>query len=407
MKKKLLLLILTILSFDASSQISFEKGYFITNDGEKIDCLIKNIDWKNNPVDFEYQLVQNGTLINENIKSVQEFGIYNNSKYIRRTVKIDKSGNNINNFSDDKNPIFIEEQLFLKALIEGKSNLYQYENKNLRRFFYNKDNGIIEQLVFKNFKNYENKTGENNQFRQQLWNDLKCPSFTLNKMTNLKYQKNSLIAFFTEYNKCNNSEFINYENKVKKDLFNLSIRPRLNNSSFFVEDLVSNSPDIDFGNKLGFGLGIEAEFILPFNRNKWAITIEPTYQNFKSEKEVNGSFFSSGEQIVTANYNYIEIPISVRHYFFLNKDSKVFINASYIIAISSNSSLEFTSPPYIFSKSVELITRRNFGLGVGYKFKNKYSLEMRLQTSKNIMANYSYWDSNYKTSSLIFGYTLF
>lgn len=407
MKKKLLLLLLTILSFDASSQISFEKGYFITNDGEKIDCLIKNIDWKNNPVDFEYQLVQNGTLINENIKSVQEFGIYNNSKYIRRTVKIDKSGNNINNFSDDKNPIFIEEQLFLKALIEGKSNLYQYENKNLRRFFYNKDNGIIEQLVFKNFKNYENKTGENNQFRQQLWNDLKCPSFTLNKMTNLKYQKNSLIAFFTEYNKCNNSEFINYENKVKKDLFNLSIRPRLNNSSFFVEDLVSNSPDIDFGNKLGFGLGIEAEFILPFNRNKWAITIEPTYQNFKSEKEVNGSFFSSGEQIVTANYNYIEIPISVRHYFFLNKDSKVFINASYIIAISSNSSLEFTSPPYIFSKSVELITRRNFGLGVGYKFKNKYSLEMRLQTSKNIMANYSYWDSNYKTSSLIFGYTLF
>ena len=407
MKKKLLLLLLTILSFDASSQISFEKGYFITNDGEKIDCLIKNIDWKNNPVDFEYQLVQNGTLINENIKSVQEFGIYNNSKYIRRTVKIDKSGNNINNFSDDKNPIFIEEQLFLKALIEGKSNLYQYENKNLRRFFYNKDNGFIEQLVFKNFKNYENKTGENNQFRQQLWNDLKCPSFTLNKMTNLKYQKNSLIAFFTEYNKCNNSEFINYENKVKKDLFNLSIRPRLNNSSFFVEDLVSNSPNIDFGNKLGFGLGIEAEFILPFNRNKWAITIEPTYQNFKSEKEVNGSFFSSGEQIVTANYNYIEIPISVRHYFFINKDSKVFINASYIIAISSNSSLEFTSPPYIFSKSVELITRRNFGLGVGYKFKNKYSLEMRLQTSKNIMANYSYWDSNYKTSSLIFGYTLF
>lgn len=129
MKKKLLLLLLTILTFDASSQISFEKGYFITNDGEKIDCLIKNIDWKNNPVDFEYQLVQNGTLINENIKSVQEFGIYNNSKYIRRTVKIDKSGNNINNFSDDKNPIFIEEQLFLKALIEGKSNLYQYEIK--------------------------------------------------------------------------------------------------------------------------------------------------------------------------------------------------------------------------------------------------------------------------------------
>ncbi|TDE02247.1 tRNA modification GTPase [Flavobacterium sandaracinum] len=407
MKKRLLLLLLTILSFDASAQISFEKGYFITNDGEKIDCLIKNIDWRNNPVDFEYQLVQNGALMNENIKSVQEFGIYDNSKYVRSTVKIDKSENNLNNLSDDKNPIFIEEQLFLKVLIEGKSNLYQYENGNLRRFFYNKDDGNIEQLVFKNFKNYENKTGENNQFRQQLWNDLKCPSFTLNKMTNLKYQKNSLVAYFTEYNKCNNSAFINYENKVKKDLFNLSIRPRLNNSSFYVEDLVSNSPDIDFGNKSGFSFGVEAEFILPFNRNKWALTIEPIYQNYKSEKAVNGSFFSGREQIVNANYNFVEIPISVRHYFFLNKDSKVFINASYIIAFSSNSSLEFTSPPFIFSKSVELVTRSNFGFGVGYKFKNKYSLEMRTQTGRNIVKNYGFWDSNYKTSSLIFGYTLF
>ena len=407
MKKQLLLLLTAILSLSASAQISFEKGYFINNSGEKIDCLIKNVEWRNNPISFEYQFVQNGSLMIENIKSVKEFGIYNSSKYLRSTVKIDKSADHINNLSDDKNPIFVEEQLFLKVLVEGKSNLYLYENGNLQRFFYNKNNANIEQLVFKNFKDSEDKTGENNQFRQQLWNDLKCHNITMNKMANLKYQKNSLIAFFAAYNKCNNSEFVNYDGKVKRDLFNLSIRPRLNNSSLFIKDLVPNSSDIDFGNKVGFSIGVEAEYILPYNKNKWAITIEPIYQNFKSEKTIYGSLFSGGEQIATVNYNYIEIPLSVRHYFFLNNNGKIFVNASYIFDFNSKSSLEFTRAPNTNISSAKLATRSNFGFGAGYKFRNKYSLEMRWQTSRNVTGDYVYYNSYYKTSSIIFGYSLF
>lgn len=407
MNTKLLLLLIAFLSFNASAQISFEKGYFINNSGEKIDCLIKNLDWRNNPTDFEYQLVQNGALKNEKIKTIPEFGIYNTSKYLRYTVKIDKSADHLDNLSYDKNPVFVEEQLFLKVLVEGKSNLYLYENGNLQRFFYNKDNSNIEQLVFKNYKNADNKTGENNQFRQQLWNDLKCPAFTMNKMANLKYQKNSLVAFFTEYNNCNNSELINYDEKVKKDLFNLSIRPRLNHNSLLIQDLVSNSTDIDFGSKLGFGMGIEAEYILPYNKNKWAIAIEPTYQNFKSDKAINGSFFSGGNQIATVNYTSIELPLSVRHYFFLNDNSKIFINASYIFDLNSNSSIEFTRAPNTYINSAKLVTQSNFGFGVGYKFKDKYSLEMRVQTSRNLTGNYIFWNSDYKTFSTIFGYSLF
>ena len=34
-------------------------------------------------------------------------------------------------------------------------------------------------------------------------------------------------------------------------------------------------------------MGIEAEFVLPFNNNnKWSIIAEPTYQYFKADKEV-------------------------------------------------------------------------------------------------------------------------
>ncbi len=56
MTKKLLLLIITILHLEGYSQITFEKGYIIDNSDQKIECLIKNIDWIFNPVNLEYKI---------------------------------------------------------------------------------------------------------------------------------------------------------------------------------------------------------------------------------------------------------------------------------------------------------------------------------------------------------------
>ncbi|WP_205635394.1 hypothetical protein [Flavivirga aquatica] len=91
MKKKLLLLFISILSINCYSQISFEKGYYINNAGQKIDCLIKNIDWDNNPTSFEYKELESSKIKMTNIKFVKEFGVYHVSKYIRSKVNIDRS----------------------------------------------------------------------------------------------------------------------------------------------------------------------------------------------------------------------------------------------------------------------------------------------------------------------------
>ncbi len=112
--------------------------------------MIKNNDWKNNPETFEYKLFENNEPVNADVNSVKEFGIYSISKYIRSKVKIDKSKENLDDLSYDKEPLYVEEVLFLKVLVEGKSNLYYYVNGNLQRYFYNKDNSTIEQLVYKN-----------------------------------------------------------------------------------------------------------------------------------------------------------------------------------------------------------------------------------------------------------------
>jgi len=46
-------------------------------------------------------------------------------------------------------------------------------------------------------------------------------------------------------------------------------------------------------------------------------------------------------------------------------------------------------------------------MGIGYKQNDRYSLEIRYQTNREILGNYLSWNSEYKTLSIIFGYSLF
>lgn len=124
MKKPLLLFLLTIISFTANSQISYESGYFIDNTNQKIDCLIKNMDWKNNPTKFEYKLQADFEVKKATIATVKEFSILNNSKYVRRSVEMDRSLGTLGDMNNSRNPIFKKEQLFLQALISNNTSLY-------------------------------------------------------------------------------------------------------------------------------------------------------------------------------------------------------------------------------------------------------------------------------------------
>ena len=76
MNKRLLFFTLfMLLDIKSFSQIIFENGYFIDDSDSKIECLIKNIDWKNNPTEFEYKLSPNEAIQKATIQTVKEFGI--------------------------------------------------------------------------------------------------------------------------------------------------------------------------------------------------------------------------------------------------------------------------------------------------------------------------------------------
>ena len=410
MKQQLLILFTAIFSLCSYAQISYEKGYFINNTNKKTSCLIKNVDWRINPTEIEYKLSENDKPKKASIDVIKEFGINNTSKYIKSTVNIDTSSENINKLSNERNPIFIEKELFLKVLVEGKFNLYEYQNKDLK-FFYNSENSNIEQLVFKSYITNVDKIAKNYMFKQQLSNDLKCSEFKPNRINSVGYNKKDLIRFFTDYSNCNNTDLIDFEKKQKREFFNLTIRPRFNSSSMSAQHLLLIPNNyIDFENKTGIGFGLETEFVLPFNKNKWAFLIEPTYQNFKSEGGINNITSILGGEILTKiDYSSIEFNVGARHYFFLNDNSKIFINAAVIYDVVLKSSIELNRSDSSIGYLAEKVERTsdNFAFGLGYKLHDKYSIEMRLQTKREALLNLKTWVSDFKTISVIFGYTLF
>lgn len=407
MRKQLLLIALfTILCAESYSQIIFENGYFIDESNNKIECLIKNVDWKNNPTEFEYKFSQNDTVHKATFKTVKEFGIYNVSKYIRAKTNIDKSSEQIDKMSSERNPNFQEELLFLKVLIEGKASLFLYIDGNLTRFFYKLNDSEIQQLVYKRYL-IDDTILENNSFKQELFLKLKCEEIVLNDIKNLRYSNRDLEKLFIKYNKCTGSDYINYKTKQNKDLFNLTFRPSLNYSSLEIQNSVLGFNDIDFRNKLGIRFGIEAEFILPFNKNKWGIIVEPTYQYFKSEQSKETGNVSGGILVSRIDYKSIELPVGVRYYFCLNDKSKLFTNISYVFDFSNNSSIKFLRNDDSMLDELEIKSRRNLALGIGYKYKNRYSMEIRYNTNREILSDYLYWSSNYSSLNIIFGLSMF
>lgn len=408
MRKQILFIALTlILGFNCYSQITFENGYIITETNTKTDCLIENMDWKNTPATFRYKLTANQSIIDADVKTIKEFGITGQNKFIRSIVKIDRSTKNLQNMTKGKDPVFSEEKLFLQVLLEGKASLYLFDDGTVRRFFYKIDNSEIKQLIYKTYLADDYNIAKNNYFREQLFIDLKCDAISQNEYETLSYTKNSLTRFFIKYNKCNNSEVVDFEIKEKKDLFNLTIRPRYNNSSLSLDNSLFEGLSFDYGAKSSFSVGIETEFILPFNKNRWSIIVEPTYNYYKGEQTIENSQVVGGTLTGKVDYTSIELPIGVRRYFFINNTVKIFANASFLIDFSTNSTVSVARKDGSPLNELEIKSGTNLAFGIGCKFLDKFSAELRYQTTRGLLAENPNWGSSYQTTALIVGYSFF
>lgn len=383
----ILLLHLILIVVQLSAQIRFERAYFINNEGKKTECWIKNSDWHDNPNSFVYRLSEEGTNVVASRENIQEFGIYNFSKYIRAKVDIDRSSGDMSKMDYFGNAVFHQEELFLKVLLEGEATLYQYNDGDLNLFFFQTPSQGIRQLVYKKYIVDQNTIASNVEFRTQLSEQLKCAPERPGDKDLVNYYKSELLKYFSAYHQCKNLPFTNYDAKVKRDLFNLRVTSGLSFSDFIFVGVDG------FAQKATPRLGLDLEFVLPFNKSKWAFWMEPNLQSFFATESIRND-------LTSINYRALELPVGLRHYFYLSEDLRFSLSAAYAFELGFNSAMN-----RIDGQKYDLNGGNVFAGGAGMAYK-KFSAELRWYDKKDLLRNYPFLKSKLSKVSLVLGWKL-
>lgn len=393
------LIIFLLFVFSAPSifgQNLFKEAYFVNKKQDTIHGLIKDYDWNFNPNYFIFKKDENSVEQKIFPENVLLFEIFNASKYKSSLVQIDVSEHRIEKLSKEKPANFESKHLFLKTLVEGEANLYKFSSDKLVRYFIETSESGIEQLVYKKYVNNNSEILENNRFRQQLLLKLDCENLKKHSLKNIKYRQKTLVKLVSNYNSCFEVSTKNYVVKKPKKTFFFSINPGLQKASLSTESGRNVKSKTEFDAEYTFRLGLEVEYILPFNNKKWSLIFEPAYQYYSSRVSVEPDFLDSYREV---DYQSIELNFGVRYYMFLNKSQPIFINLGLSQDIDFNSEITGNIDAILDVKSA-----LNPLVGAGFKFNKTMSLELRYQINRDLLTKYVSRNSDYRSLALIFSY---
>lgn len=394
-----MLLILSVwIGITAYAQNKFQQGYFINNSGQKTECLIQNDDWKNNPSSFKYKKSESGDVMTGRLATVKEFAITGKSKYQKFTVNIDRSSNKAAKLSTKRTAEFSNETVFLKVLVDGsKANLYSYIESNLRRYFYKKPNGKVTQLIYKEYRSSNQGVRKNESYKAQLSSELPCDQIS----SSPSYTKSSLVKYVVTYNNCDATDaaLTNFTLAETKGKLRLKAKGGINYYKARVTDVTVpfGNPDYNTDYTINPRFGVELEYMLPSNNNRWSVFIEPSYQSFDDNAELVILASVNIIRTIEIEYQSIELPIGMRHYIPLKSDSsKLFLNGGAILDFPMGDST-------IRGNDIE--SDISIFFGAGYEFK-KFSVEARYSTGRQL-TDLVGLETAYGGLNIVLGYVLF
>ena len=384
MTKLTTLIFLFLTSHFLFAQITFKKGYVIDNQNKRIECLIKDNDWRNNPQVFNYQISQSSEVLKGNLDNISEFGIYGKSNFKRAEIELDVSTDELSRLTYDKNPTWEKRKVFLKFLVDGEAKLYSYIFGASFRYYYS--TGISNKIVPLIFKKYRSSKGisENLSFKQELISQVNCGNQDLYVLNTLKYSEEMLIKFFAEFNACRGGDsgimkVIASENK-RRDFIKSNLNLGFGYSKLTLKHINGPNPSRVWDNSIEYRIGIRSAFILPFRMNKWSIVIDPHfYYNPKVREDTR--------DIYESEFKYFTLPFGVSHKAFLNNGSN--LNFSLLHNVGTNK-----SDPDVGALNLSLRPARMLNVDIGYE-KKKLGVFVRYYTS-----------SIFKTTNTIYYRTL-
>ncbi len=424
--KKIYTSIFLIISVFSFAQNKFEKGYYLDDSGTRIDCFIKNYDWKYNPTSIEVKKTLEGNSNEVSISNLKEFAIDGISKYIKQTINIDNSKGDPG-YSYSKEPSFVSSTVLLRVLVEGKNSLYFYENDQFpERYFFKTENQEITQLIYKKyFESGDSENGTdlyvNDTYKKQLFATVKCENSN-SKIDRLECKNDALIDYFNLVNLCLGDTSSKEISKRSKTEFNYKIIGGVNYSHVNLKsgNTIQGVPFDGNNNtekKMLFGVGIEIEAVLPFNNKNWSIFLQPTYYtNYSGSGTMTSTYYinpnyttgyTNDNYTTTVKYQYFQVPIGLKRNVYINKTAKLYLDASFNVNISKNSTMSIVrSDNYSIFQSSISGTNSNLAFGVGYEFKD-ITIEIRQFTNSNLNPNANSNSFAFQSTGLVLKYKIY
>ena len=350
------------------AQNRYKEGYYLNNSGEKVSGFIKNVDWKSSPSSIDFRTSLEGDSKTIRLNQMSGFTINGQVTYLKKTFELDVKSEKLNSLNFSKEPEFETKTALLELLVDAPTSLLYYENEGTRKFFYSKGSGEIEALVYVRYLVGTNVTS-NDRFKQQLANEFNgCSELSYTDFENLTYKQNSLIKLFEQYNSCQDPDYVSIKNEKSTLKLNLNVFGGLNSSSVDVTNSVNSRLGGDFGNQTNLRFGAEAELLLPFNNNAFAIYFGVVKNsNFETTIIQDLSSTTTPQQDVTLTYSTVSLPVGVRYYIPVNTEVKILLDAGYHIDFISDLNIERSVTPNDFNSQNGSYGFLALGTGVQYK----------------------------------------
>lgn len=402
-QKGILTALLCCFGFYTQAQPSFESGYYVDNEGARHAGLVRSLAAGQAVNSITFKASENAEAEKLKIDDMRAFGIGESLRYQRFLVEIDRSTNDIEKMSGERAPTFTTETLLLRLLVEGKADLFVYEDGDFVRFFYRTaEKEEVEQLVYKRYRLDNGEVAKNVGYRTQIFENLNCGAQgeLRDKVADLSYTRSSLISFFRYYNECAGGEAKVYDEVASLEV-HLTPRLGLRSTNFSIQvgpDAVGRYRESDLSGKVGVRFGVALEFVLPVGRKNWSVLAEPTIQSYTNEGSI-----TRPDGTVNISYTSLEFPIALRYYGYVDERSAFFVNAGLLFDLGGADAIEVDEVGRNFTVS---FARVQGIVGAGFRYNERLTLELRHGLSTNAV-DFSDWDAQFGYWEFVVGVSVF
>lgn len=332
MKKYLFAVLFYVTTISLHAQLAYVEGFYLNKEGQKINCLIKNLDWDNNPDQIQIKINQKDPAQTLTLEAFQAFEIPNVVRYEVHQVQIDRSSDNIEKLDRDGLITWEDETLALRVVVRGEASLLAYKAPEIMRFFYRLENEKVEPLMFKKYLGTTRKArniGYNRGYQSQLRENLNCGT----QKWDIDYREKVLAKYFKNYNDCQGIAsqvfMVRLENTLK-----IGLAASLFNYDFGIESNRSIT-QFDFDSRQDFIFGLTTAYLLPVNNNQWELLLEGYYRRHQNSGPSN----RNDSRVAELNYNGIEVHLGARRFFRVKEKLRLFVEGAYAISFNESDAI--------------------------------------------------------------------